>query len=246
MPRASSCPVWTLPPWRRCLPSSRVGWRERFRWEARGSLHAVPVPGGPHPAGPPGGLSRPNSRRLEPPPPLRLSGRGLRPLHPAQWSACRGGVTPQPLRPLHGPCTGRTSDTHGGEVSARGSWGTPKDRMLSGHRARDGHSAAYGSVYVWDLAYLYLNRFRPATALCQGVSIFRVPDCGARPSDQPLLVYNRTPSRSDSCRNWGRSLYRFRGTPVASATPTGLAPGECPPVPSHLRKIQFPLRPRRS
>ena len=80
----------------------------------------------------------------------------------------------------------------------------------------------------------------------QGITIFRVPDYGARPSDRPLRAYNRTRSRSGSFRNRGRSLYRSRCTPAASATPTALAPGGCPPVPSRLRKIQFPLRRRRS
>src|SRR6185369_15981010 len=160
--RASSYPVWSEPPWRHCRPWSRVRWRVQSRWEDRGSRRAAAVPDGPHPAGPPGEPSRPNSRRLEPPLRLRLWGRGLRPLHPAQWSACWGGVTPQPLLQLHDPYTGHIWGKRGGEVSVRGSWGTPKARMPSRHRARGGCSSASWSVYVWDSAYLYLNKFRPA------------------------------------------------------------------------------------
>src|ERR1039457_799084 len=157
-----------------------------------------------------------------------------------------GRVTPQPLRQLLDPCTGRTSDRCGGEVWVHDNWGTPRDRMLSGHRVRGGCSSAYGSVYVWDSAYLYLNKSRPASALCQGFTIFRVPDYGARPSDRPPRVCNRTRSRSGSGRNRGRFLYRTRYTPAASATPTGPAPGGCPPTPSRPRKTQFPPRQRRS
>ena len=50
-------------------------------------------------------------------------------------------------------------------------------------RAAGAASAAW-SVYVSDSAFLYLNKFRPATALRQGFTTFRFPNCGARPSDR--------------------------------------------------------------
>ena len=86
----------------------------------------------------------------------------------AQWSACRGGATPARLRPLRGPCTGRSAGKRGGAAWARGNWDTPKDRTPSAHRARGACSVRFLECLRLGFGISLPQQISSAIALLQG------------------------------------------------------------------------------
>jgi hypothetical protein len=151
------------------------------RWEDRGSLRAAAVPDDHilpahqenlH-AQTPGGRTA-----------LRLTaGRSPRPLHPAQWPVCWGGLL---CNHFDNFATLRAAfRTNAWKFACRLGL---KARMLR-HRGRGGCSSASWVSTFW-IRYISTSNFVQLLPFARASQIFRVPDSGARPSDRPQRVYN--------------------------------------------------------